>query len=71
MDAGPPPGGGGGGSGGNPPGKGEQNGNNQRNRQQQSLDVFGGTEGQVVIFTAVLFYVIQQLTTWVNSNCTC
>eukprot|EP00286_Rhodomonas_abbreviata_P007537 CAMPEP_0181322770 /NCGR_PEP_ID=MMETSP1101-20121128/19408_1 /TAXON_ID=46948 /ORGANISM="Rhodomonas abbreviata, Strain Caron Lab Isolate" /LENGTH=61 /DNA_ID=CAMNT_0023430711 /DNA_START=73 /DNA_END=255 /DNA_ORIENTATION=+ len=61
MEAGPPPGRGGGED---PPGKGQGQGGGRRNRQQESLDVFGGTEGQAVIFIAVLFYVIQQLTTW-------
>jgi len=32
------------------------------------MDVFGGTEGQAVVFIAVLMYVVQQLTTWANSN---
>jgi hypothetical protein len=74
MDAGPPPGGGGGGAGGGgtPPGKGDSEGNNRlRRREQQSMDVFGGTEGQAVLFFAVLMYVVQQLTTWANSNCSC
>ena len=35
------------------------------------MDVFGGTEGQAVIVVAVLLYVIQSLTTWASSNCTC
>jgi hypothetical protein len=35
------------------------------------MDVFGGTEGQAVLFFAVLMYVVQQLTTWANSNCSC
>ena len=68
MDAAPPPGGGGGGGG--PPGKGDGD-DNQTRRRGQSMDVFGGTEGQAVVFIAVLMYVVQQLTTWANSNCTC
>ncbi len=72
MDAGPPPGGGGGGGGGGGAGKGDGEGNNRlRRRGQQSMDVFGGTEGQAVLFIAVLMYVVQQLTTWANSNCSC
>ena len=73
MDAAPPPGGGGGGGG--PPGKGDGDGDGDDNqmarRRGQSMDVFGGTEGQAVVFIAVLMYVVQQLTTWANSNCTC
>jgi hypothetical protein len=66
MEAAPPPGDGGGG------GKGDGDGNQMgRRRGQQSMDVFGGTEGQAVMFIAVLMYVVQQLTTWANSNCTC
>jgi hypothetical protein len=75
MDAEPPPGGGGGGIGGGAGGgrgKGEDDGNQLgRRRGRQSMDVFGGTEGQAVVFIAVLMYVVQQLTTWANSNCTC
>ena len=72
MEAQPPPGGGGGGGGDPGAGKGDD-GNNQMRRRggQQSMDVFGGTEGQAVLFIAVLMYVVQQLTTWANSNCTC
>ena len=68
MEAAPPPGGGGGGAG---DGKGDGDDNRLRRRGQQSMDVFGGTEGQAVLFIAVLMYVVQQLTTWANSNCTC
>ena len=74
MDAEPPPGGGGGGGGGggSGAGKGDGEGDNRlRRRGQQSMDVFGGTEGQAVLFVAVLMYVVQQLTTWANSNCSC
>lgn len=73
MEAPPPPPSGGGGAGGDAgAGKGgDGEGNEMRRRGQQSMDVFGGTEGQAVVFIAVLMYVIQQLTTWANSNCTC
>jgi len=43
----------------------------RRGQQQQSMDVFGGTEGQAVVAIAVLMYVVQQLTTWASSNCAC
>ena len=56
---------------GDPPGKGDPQGSGRRGRNAPSMDVFGGTEGQAVILVAVLLYVIQNLTTWVNSNCTC
>ena len=65
-----PPNGGNGGNGGDPPGKGGSAGGSRR-AGQNSMDVFGGTEGQAVIVVAVLLYVIQSLTTWASSNCTC
>ena len=58
------------GGGGDPPSKGNAAGGSRR-AAQNSMDVFGGTEGQAVIVVAVLLYVIQNLTTWVSSNCTC
>jgi hypothetical protein len=59
-----------GGNGGDPPAKGNAAGGPRR-AGQNTMDVFGGTEGQAVIVIAVLLYVIQNLTTWVSSNCTC
>lgn len=73
MEHTPPPGGGGG-AGNGDAGKGDGDGNQMGGRRrggQQSMDVFGGTEGQAVVFIAVLMYVVQQLTTWANSNCSC
>eukprot|EP00285_Hemiselmis_virescens_P010739 CAMPEP_0173393306 /NCGR_PEP_ID=MMETSP1356-20130122/22038_1 /TAXON_ID=77927 ORGANISM="Hemiselmis virescens, Strain PCC157" /NCGR_SAMPLE_ID=MMETSP1356 /ASSEMBLY_ACC=CAM_ASM_000847 /LENGTH=71 /DNA_ID=CAMNT_0014351309 /DNA_START=97 /DNA_END=312 /DNA_ORIENTATION=+ len=71
MDDGPPPerpGRGDDEAGRDPPGKGD---NDQQPARPQAMDVFGGTEGQVVLIVGVLLWMVQRLSTWSNGNCTC
>eukprot|EP00960_Hanusia_phi_P040437 754452-Hanusia_phi.AAC.4 len=43
-----------------------------RRRGRESMDVFGGTESIVIVFLALLFYIVQKLSTWTsNTNCEC
>ena len=43
-----------------------------RRRGRESMDVFGGTESIVIVFLALLFYIVQKLTTWTgNTDCEC